>query len=273
MSEGRVVEGRAPGQEPVTRATLERDLRALGLQEDTIVVVHGSLSQLGWVAGGAQAVVEALLGVLGASGTLVMPTHSSHLSDPSQWQNPPVPESWWKTIRAETPAFDVAMTPTRQMGAIADTFRRHPAALRSGHPQFSFAAMGPNAKQLVADHPIECRLGDRSPLGALYKLDAEVLLLGVDHGNNTSLHLAEYHADYAGKTDGPDGAPMLVDGKREWVVFTDLKTSNGDFARLGEDFATDTDRETRGPAGWGVARLMRIRAVVDYAKGWLESHR
>ena len=98
---------------PVTRAQLADDLGRLGVRPGSALLVHTSLSALGWVCGGAQTVVEALLDALGPDGTLVVPTHTNGNSDPAQWQAPPVPESWWQVIRDETPAFDPAITPSR----------------------------------------------------------------------------------------------------------------------------------------------------------------
>ncbi len=79
---------------PATVASLCDDLRGLGLAVGDVVLVHTSLSSLGWVCGGAVALVEALRCALGSAGTLVVPTHSSDLSDPAGWQNPPVPPAW-----------------------------------------------------------------------------------------------------------------------------------------------------------------------------------
>jgi aminoglycoside 3-N-acetyltransferase len=108
---------------PVTRAGLAADLGRLGVRPGGVLLVHSSLSALGWVCGGAQAVVEALLDALGPDGTLVVPAHSNHNSDPAGWSNPPVPESWWPAIREHMPAYDPQRTPALHMGAVADTVR------------------------------------------------------------------------------------------------------------------------------------------------------
>ena len=119
---------------PVTVASLTRDLHALGVEPGMTLLVHSSLSSLGWVCGGAQAAIEALTAALGPDGTLAMPAFSTGLTDPSEWEKPPVPESWWQPIRDSMPAFDKRVTPTRAMGAIAELFRTLPDVLRSDHP-------------------------------------------------------------------------------------------------------------------------------------------
>ena len=153
---------------PATIHSLANDFAALGLREGMTVLVHSSLSSLGWVNGGSQAVIMALEQVLTSSGTLVMPTHSGDLSDPAYWQNPPVPEAWWGVIRDTMPAFDPELTPTRSMGKIPETFRKQEGVLRSGHPQVSFAAWGAMAARVTGGHTLEYSLGEGSPLARLY---------------------------------------------------------------------------------------------------------
>jgi aminoglycoside 3-N-acetyltransferase len=140
-------------ERPATKDSLVSNLVQLGVEPDSTVMVHASLSALGWVAGGAQAVVEALLETVGTEGTIVMPAHSSQLSDPLHWKNPPLPRNWIDLTRAALPAFDPHLTLTRGMGQVPECFRCHPAAKRSSHPLLSFAAMGPHANLIVQNHP------------------------------------------------------------------------------------------------------------------------
>lgn len=257
---------------PVTSASLIRDLRALGVIDGGVVIAHVAMSGLGWVVGGAQAVVEALLGAVGVGGTLVMPTQSGHLSDPALWEAPPVPPEWVEVIRRDMPLFDPALTPTRAMGQVVDCFRRHPDAFRSQHPTVSFAAVGPSAAELMADHSLTPGLGEGSPLSKLYDADAQVLLLGVDHGNDTSLHLAEHRATWPGKRRYLDGASMIVEGRKQWVVYEDLELDDDDFTAIGEAFSA-TGAEAVGPVGTGRGRLCRQRAIVDFAVDHIGRHR
>jgi aminoglycoside 3-N-acetyltransferase len=271
MSEETVIQSN-PGS-PVTIPSLLADFAALGVAPGTTLLLHSSLSALGWVCGGPVAVILALEQLLGRDGTLVMPTHTGGLSDPANWQHPPAPESWWQTIRDTMPAYDPDLTPTRQMGAIPETFRKQPGVRRSAHPQDSFAAWGCHAERVAGSHALEYGLGEGSPLARIYELDGWVLLLGVGHGNNTSIHLAEYRADFPTKQLETRHAPLLVDGQRQWAAYQDIWVDDSDFEFIGADFARDTGLERRRPVGSAAALLLPQRSLVDYAVGWMERNR
>ncbi|MET8309427.1 AAC(3) family N-acetyltransferase [Micromonospora sp. NPDC005173] len=256
---------------PGTRRSLAAQLRLLGVRPGATLLVHAALRPLGFVCGGPQAVVLALRDALGPDGTLVVPTHTPDNSDPAQWRNPPVPADWWPLIRAEMPGFDPAVTPSRYMGVLAETVRGWPGALRSSHPQVSFAALGPAAEQVMAGHDRADMLGEGSPLARLHDLDADVLLLGVDHGVNTSMHLAEYRRPSPPR-ERLGGAVRTADGGREWVWWQDVRLDETDFGALGRDLEA-TGAVRIGPVGTGTGRLMRQRAAVDFAVHWLARNR
>jgi aminoglycoside 3-N-acetyltransferase len=258
---------------PATIESLRADLLELGLRPGMVVLAHSSLSALGWVSGGPVAVILALELALGREGTLVMPTFTGDLSDPANWRNPPVPEAWWEIIRDTMPAYDPDATPTRGMGAVPEAFRRLRRVRRSGHPQTSFAARGPLADAITANHAIDFGMGDGSPLARLYDVGAWVLLLGVGHANNTSLHLAEFRATYPGKREVRCGSPVLVNGRREWVTIHDIDYDDEDFPTIGEAFERETGAARIGRVGQGTARLMPQRALVDFGVLWMEGNR
>jgi aminoglycoside 3-N-acetyltransferase len=257
---------------PLTVDLLAEQLAACGLAAGQTVLVHSAMSKIGWVNGGPEAVIRALLRVLGPDGTLMMPTHTSGRTDPARWQNPPVPPEWIPVIRATMPVFDPAITPTREMGATAELFRTWPGALRSNHPIGSFAARGPNADYLTEGHSLEDMFGESSPLGKLYALDGHVLLLGVGHGNNTSLHLAENRANWPGKRVIIEGTAMQVDGAPKWIYFEMLQLETDDFETIGDAFES-AQGLTPGKVGNAEVRLFRQRPIVDFAVEWMERNR
>lgn len=257
---------------PVTIADLRAGLVAAGVEPGDTVIVHSSLSRLGWVIGGAQAVVEALLAAVGDEGTIVMPAHTG-IGDPSYWEHPPVPASWWPAIREHWPAFDPVLTPLRGMGAVVECFRRLPGVMHSGHPRCGFVARGPRAAEITAGHPLDDAFGESSPLGRLDSADARIVLIGVGHANNTSLHLAEHRADWPGKSTVTQGAPLLVDGTRQWVTFTDLDHDASDFEALGAAFVAGGGAERRVTVGRGEVVTCRLRDIVDFGTAWLTEHR
>lgn len=257
----------------VTAASLADDLRTLGLRPGSTALVHTSLSSLGWVVGAEQAVVDALHQSLGPAGTLVMPTQSWQLCDPAFLNEPNVPQEWWPTIRANLPVYDPPRTPTRTMGAVAELFRTQPGTMRSSHPHRSFAAAGPNANEIVETHELTSPVGDGSPLAALYRMDAQILLLGVGYDKSTALHLAEDRCDFGGKHTVHNGAPMIVDGQRQWVEWDEMCPADDDFNAVGHAFADEKGLTRIGKVGRAEAKLIPMREFVDFAQIWFAGTR
>ena len=271
MSEKDVIE---KSSKPQTVKTLVKDIKNIGVSKGMVLLVHSSLSSLGWVCGGAVAVILALEEVLGREGTLIMPAHSGDLSDPAKWENPPVPIDWCEEIRKTMPAFGQEFTPTRGVGVIPEIFRKQKGVLRSDHPQVSFTAYGKHAEYITGEHGLEYAFGEKSPLAKIYELEGHVLLLGVGQINNTSIHLAEYRADYISKEEEVYGAPIIVSGKRKWVDIKDIKSNTDDFEDIGSAFSKSSDTSIiEAEIGQARSQLFRQKDLVDFAANWMEANR
>jgi aminoglycoside 3-N-acetyltransferase len=211
-------------KEIVTRNGLRRDLEQLGIRRGDILCVHSSLKRLGLVIGGVRTVIEALLDAVGPEGTVMMPTYSGDLSDPEEWRFPPVAPEFIPQIRAETPPYDPTLTPTRNMGAIPEYFRRYPGVVRSPHPQSSFAAIGARALELVGTHPLSFRFGPDSPLGRLRDFNGKVLMLGAPWDTSSFLYLC--HFPIGDRPKIRKRAPVTVDRVTQWVEYEDISYEN-----------------------------------------------
>ncbi|MCT9934233.1 AAC(3) family N-acetyltransferase [Planotetraspora sp. A-T 1434] len=257
-----------------TVSDLARDLRALGVRTGQTLLLHASLSAIGGVRGGAATVVTALRDVLGPDGTLVVPVHTADNSETSPEHLRAIrgmTEAEVALFRRRMPAFDPLRTPSTGMGRIAEHVRTTDGAVRSAHPQTSFAAVGPRAAALMADHAPDCHLGEKSPLARLYKVQARVLLLGVGYDRCTAFHLGEYRCP---KTPPRRFYRCVVNFGHgpQWWEYEDVDLTDHDFRELGEAFEKRgaVDRGWIGKAG---SRVFPVRAAVEFAAHWLAKHR
>ncbi|MGD9496983.1 MAG: AAC(3) family N-acetyltransferase [Armatimonadota bacterium] len=182
----------------VTREALDAGLAEVGLSRGDVVLVHSSLSAFGWVEGGADTVIDALLAAVGETGTVVVPTFT-----------------WGPFHQAETATLDLVNTMCKsEVGIIPETFRKRPGARRSTHICHSVAAIGPHTQQVMGEGISS--FGAGSTFHQLYELDAWCLLLGVGFTSCTELHAVEeymrvpyrFHRDFEGST------VILEDGTR-----------------------------------------------------------
>lgn len=254
-----------------TGSFLKHSLKTLGLEEGDVVLVHASLKSLGWVCGGQVAVAHALLDAVGKTGTVMVPTHTSDNTDPKNWKNPPVPKNWWQNIRDTMPPFIVNTTPSAHMGAVSELFRTWPNSKRSDHPVGSFAAVGLKANELTRLHRFEEMFGENSPIGRLYDMDGKVLLLGVDYDKCTSLHLAEYRANFDKKLIS-EGCSMLVNGRRIWRKYEMQALETDDFLTLGSAFEINSPISTVN-IGSARVKLFSQRDLVNFAVDWMNENR
>lgn len=278
--------GLITGERAFGRNRLAADLRTLHLRRGQDLLVHCSLRQVGPIEGGAATLLDSILEVAGPRATLVVPAQTT-LNSLSSRAFLAATAGLDADERAEyiaaMPGFDPASTPSAGMGAFAEYVRTLRSAIRSDHPQTSFAAVGHRARDCMSVHDLDCHMGDRSPLGWLYRADAAILLLGVPYSACTAFHLAEYHQPkprplrpYRCFIAGPQGRV-----ERE---FLDIELDDGDFALLGAelDRINGLDRPTgpgqntivrQGRVGSADCKLVQLRPAVDFASRWLAGHR
>ena len=183
-----------PGMTEMSRAEVADQLRELGVGEGGVLLAHTSFRAVRPVEGGPVGLIEALRDALGPDGTLVMPSWSGDDDDPFDPLTTPAPPS---------------------LGVVADTFWRLPGVLRSNHFH-AFAAAGPAAARITSGPlPLPPHIPE-SPVGRVHDLDGQVLLLGVGHDADTTLHLAELLAGVPYRVPSyctvlQDGRPVRID--------------------------------------------------------------
>jgi aminoglycoside N3'-acetyltransferase len=213
-----------------------RQLAALGVEPGGVLVVHTAFSKVRPVDGGPDGLIDALIDALGPDGTLVMPS---------------------MTDDDDTP-FDAATTPCASLGIVAETFRRRDGVRRSDSPH-AFAARGPHAAAIVAPHPVAVPHGLDSPVGRVYERDGQVLLVGVGHDADTTVHLAENLA--GARYFRPKHATVLEGGAPRRIDYAELDHCCENFA-LVDDWLDEPGLQRRGYVGHARARLARSRDIV-----------
>lgn len=251
--------------------TLKQQLHTLDIKAGDAIMVHSSIKSMGWIAGGAKAVIDALMETITTEGTIIMAAQSAENSEPSYWMLPPVPKEWHDPIRQHTPAYDPHLTPLRGMGKIAECFHRHPKTIRSNHPVHSFMAWGKHAEEWMNDHPLEDSFGLGSPLGKILNENVKILLLGVGYDSCTALHLSEYLLEH--KTYTNQGAAMSVDGERQWIEYQSVDGDSDRFPELGEAFEKAHPAASyAGKLGQADCRVVQIKPLITFGEEWLKNN-
>jgi aminoglycoside N3'-acetyltransferase len=222
----------------VSRAEVVDQLHQLGVGEGGVLLLHTSFRAVRPVEGGPVGLIAALRGALGPDGTLVMPSWSGDDDHP----------------------FDPITTPTPpSLGVVADTFWRLPGVLRSDHFH-AFAAAGPEAARVTSDPlPLPPHIPE-SPVGRVHDLDGQVLLLGVGHDADTTLHLAELLAGVPYRV--PSYCTVLQDGR---PVRIDYGENDHCCERFGfaDEWLRARGLQAEGRVGHAHARLARARDIVE----------
>lgn len=223
----------------IDSAELLSQVQTLGVRPGSVLVVHTAYSKVAPVADGPAGLIRVLQQAVGAAGTLVMPSMSDD----------------------DDRVFDPRATECRGMGIVADTFWRLPDVLRSDSPH-AFAARGPFAAAIIARHPIEVPHGLASPIGRVYELDGDVLLLGVGHDADTTVHLAENLAGVRYRL--PKLVVTLRDGALTRVDYREIDHCCENFSLM-DGWLETRGTQRRGAVGRAEARLIRSREIVETA--------
>jgi len=241
----------------VTKEDIKKGLRMVGLKQGDLALVHSSLSSFGYVEGGADTVIDALLETVENDGTIVMPTFT-----------------WGLFHDKKKVVFDVANTPVKsEVGIIPETFRKRKEAIRSYHVCHSVAAIGPRSADVMGEGVKS--FGKGSTFEQLYNLDAWNLFLGVGFACCTELHAVEEYMQvpYRQYRDFRGSKVLLPDGKElrcESVEF--LIRQNGydnDFEKLDEMFSKEGILKTYKV---GEAKIInaKIRDIFDVTKKYMK---
>lgn len=253
------------------RPRLADALSGFELSRGATVLVHSSLHELGPIDGGPATLYHAIRDVLGPAATVVVPTHTADNSTTSRLFLAAVEGKDRVEAERRIPGFDPRSSPSVRMGAFAELIRTHPDAVRSPHPQCSFAAVGPLARSLMAVHDLDCHLGERSPLRALDQHGATILLLGVGYDKCTALHLAEYRLPW------PLAAKayrcyVMVDGARTARDFSSVDLDADDFPALGQELDSSEFVHSLY-VGTARCRAIPMPEAVAFAAEWMTRRR
>lgn len=205
---------------PITKDLLIQKFSQLGIKEGDTLLVHASLSSLGYVVGGAEALFLALRDVIGEQGTIVVPSQTVEISDPASWQYPPVPEEWHDVIRNAIPAYSKDLAYSKAMGAFSQFIGILPDSIRSNHPMYSFTAIGEKAIEIIGQDTVDFPFGEESPLARMYSIGAKVLMIGTDFETNTSLHLAENRLN---RPVIQEKSKILTKTGEKWISFKNVE--------------------------------------------------
>ena len=210
----------------ITRMEIAQGLRTLGLTTGDIVLLHSSLASMGHVEGGAEAVVDAFLDVLGPEGTLVVPIFEPGL------------------------------------GIITEVVKARQGAVCSIHPWACVAAVGRDAEELCREHwKAPLAHTENTPYMRIADKGGYVCLLGVDQDRSTTLHTVEalLRLPYLQETqpvtfDTPEGKVTQT-----WPFFPG---PHRDFIGL-DPALRASGRMRMRRIGDAVVRLMRSRDLID----------
>lgn len=256
------------GKQPKSKKDLIKDFQKIGIENGTNLMVHASLSKIGWVIGGAQTVVSALIDSVGDDGTIVMPSATPYCLHPDNWDDIKIPKNWIPKVVEHLPVFDINTTPTA-MGTIPETFRNWPKTIRSNHPISSICARGKLAEEITENHNLEISEGENTPYEKVYELNFKILLLGVGFNRCTMLHFAESKSKNRRLTTS--NYPVLRNNKRVWIEAQDMGNDNSiHFPKIGELYLSKKGAN-KSKIGEADSLLFPTKKIVEFGTNYFDN--
>ena len=207
--------------------------KKIGIKQGMDLVVHSSLSRMGYIVNGPKDIIDALSEIINLKkGTIILPSHSSQLSDPRQWARGGFSKAEKEKIRLNMSYFDKKFTLPSNRGILSNHILNYKSAYRSDHPLNSFCGIGKNAKKIMSQHSLLEPEGINSPLGKLYFNRGYILLIGVKLDKCTAIHLAENIAGVKYLERSKVRILVKINNKKKFVVMKKYATNSDKFNKL-----------------------------------------
>ena len=251
----------------LTKEELVKELRLLGLSRGMLLLVEADSDRLPYLVGGEQALVDALMEVVGYEGTIVCASFTSELLDPACIPECPFPYESWEEIRCNALPYQPKLSLPKYSDPFVRQFLRNDGIVRSYHPLYSFAAWGKYAKVICRRHPLHFGLNEESPLGRICDLNGYVLLLGTSFEKACIHALAQYRSQRL-----PICIRRLPVEKNTSLLWKDVLDYRLDHSRISAVQEMMEDRRTISYSYLGNARITLFSAHEADAVGGVCFH-
>lgn len=259
-------------EEPETVVSTKEDicaqLESLGIQRGMVILVQADMKKLGYLIGGEQTLIEALMETVGYEGTIVMPTFTPQMADPA-CQKKHIARMYWEDVRQHALPFDKKLSAPEKADALIYQFLRNEGVVRSYHPLYSFAAWGKYAKILCDKHPLHFGLNQDSPLGKVSEFNGYVVLLGCDYNDCVMFQLARYHGEQL--PIKLISAPIENNSRVQWKDMLELDFTKQDMGEIGE-IMEDKSVVRTTYIGTAKCRFFSSREAVTLASSYFHIH-
>lgn len=219
-------------QDVITKEDILQQLQNIGIQRGMLLMVDACSENMGYISGGIQTFIEALMDSVGYEGTIVMPCFTPKNIDPACSGATKISRENWDIVRDHSLPFHKKLNAPDTSDVMIHQFLRNEGVLRSYHPIYSFAAWGKYAKIICDKHPLHFGLSKESPLGKLSELNGFVLLAGCGYEDCTMFQLARYSGEQL-----PIkilSSPIEHNNQVLWKDMLDLELDNSGFEVIGE---------------------------------------